>query len=127
MTTLNDANLENEESCDNLPPVNLLVAFLEFTSVVMFDLNGLCAISPNKADYWCVFKLDPTNLQTTRLCLIILTCITEDACANSILHDHNLAYTVNVHKMVAILGRAFPLNDFLPTFLANETQKSAKQ
>ncbi|CAG2166751.1 unnamed protein product [Oppiella nova] len=63
------------------PPSNLLVAFLEFSSIVM------------------LYTKDEAILQTSRLCFIILTCITEDQCANAIMHDMNLPFTVQLHRM----------------------------
>ncbi|KAG8195469.1 hypothetical protein JTE90_002641 [Oedothorax gibbosus] len=64
-----------------LPPSNLLVTFLEFSSIIMLNTK------------------DESNLNTCKLCFIILTCITEDQYANSIIHDVNLVYKVQLHRM----------------------------
>lgn len=65
----------------NLPPSNLLVTFLEFSSIIMLNTK------------------DESNMNTCKLCFIILTCITEDQYANSIIHDVNLVYKVQLHRM----------------------------
>ncbi|CAL8269434.1 unnamed protein product, partial [Gadus morhua 'NCC'] len=39
------------------------------------------------------------RLNSARLCLIILTCIAEDQYADSFLHDDNMNFRVNLHKM----------------------------
>ncbi|KFM81008.1 hypothetical protein X975_10907, partial [Stegodyphus mimosarum] len=65
----------------DLPPSNLLVTFLEFSSIIMLNTR------------------DESNMNTCKLCFIILTCITEDQYANSIIHDVNLVYKVHLHKM----------------------------
>ncbi|KAI2803984.1 hypothetical protein BLOT_008124 [Blomia tropicalis] len=69
------------EQGTNCLPTNLLVTFLEFTSIIMLDMK------------------DETTLESTRLCFIILTCITEDTCANSIIHDNNMGFIVNLQRM----------------------------
>ena len=58
-----------------------MVNFLEFCSIVM-----LCC-------------KDKQRLDTTRLCFIILNCITEDQCANALLHDVNVTFKVNLHRL----------------------------
>ncbi|GFT69451.1 armadillo-like helical domain-containing protein 3 [Nephila pilipes] len=68
--------VENE-----LPPSNLMVTFLEFSSIIMLNTK------------------DESNINTCKLCFIILTCITEDQYANSIIHDVNLVYKVQLHRM----------------------------
>ncbi|XP_035216620.1 armadillo-like helical domain-containing protein 3 [Stegodyphus dumicola] len=65
----------------DLPPSNLLVTFLEFSSIIMLNTR------------------DESNMNTCKLCFIILTCITEDQYANSIIHDVNLVYKVHLHRM----------------------------
>ncbi|GIY98723.1 armadillo-like helical domain-containing protein 3 [Caerostris extrusa] len=65
-----------------LPPSNLLVTFLEFSSIIMLNTK------------------DESNVNTCKLCFIILTCITEDQYANSIIHDVNLVYNVQLHRML---------------------------
>ncbi|CAG2106059.1 unnamed protein product [Medioppia subpectinata] len=78
--TSNEINKDTLESMQS-PPSNLLVAFLEFSSIVM------------------LYTKDEAILQTSRLCFIILTCITEDQCANAIMHDMNMPFTVQLHRM----------------------------
>ncbi|KAF8785102.1 Armadillo-like helical domain-containing [Argiope bruennichi] len=73
---LSPSKVENE-----LPPSNLLVTFLEFSSIIMLNTK------------------DESNVNTCKLCFIILTCITEDQYANSIIHDVNLVYKVQLHRM----------------------------
>ncbi|RWS04980.1 hypothetical protein B4U79_01113 [Dinothrombium tinctorium] len=63
------------------PPSNLLVTFLEFCSIVMLHTK------------------DEANTDTSRLCFIILTCISEDQCANAIMHDINIVFKVQLHRM----------------------------
>ncbi|XP_075676447.1 armadillo-like helical domain-containing protein 3 isoform X1 [Dermatophagoides pteronyssinus] len=91
--TLTDLQSDNEnESSDNnnviiqnnfigIIPTNLLVTFLEFSSIIMLGIK------------------DGANTKTARLCFIILTCITEDASANSIIHDNNMSFIVNLRRM----------------------------
>lgn len=73
---LTSSKVENE-----LPPSNLMVTFLEFASIIMLNTK------------------DESNINTCKLCFIILTCITEDQYANSIIHDVNLVYKVHLHRM----------------------------
>ncbi|CAL1280907.1 unnamed protein product [Larinioides sclopetarius] len=76
MINSSPSKVENE-----LPPSNLLVTFLEFSSIIMLNTK------------------DESNVNTCKLCFIILTCITEDQYANSIIHDVNLVYKVQLHRM----------------------------
>lgn len=62
-------------------PTNLLVTFLEYSSVVMQDTK------------------DVTRYSNAKLCLVILTCIAEDQYANSLMHDVNMNFRVNLHRM----------------------------
>ncbi|XP_054167117.1 armadillo-like helical domain-containing protein 3 [Oppia nitens] len=78
--TSNQINNDTLESIQS-PPSNLLVAFLQFSSIVMIHTK------------------DESILKTSRLCFIILTCITEDQCANAIMHDMNMPFTVQLHRM----------------------------
>ncbi|KAL3864628.1 hypothetical protein ACJMK2_006293 [Sinanodonta woodiana] len=72
---------------DNLPveppsqPTNLLVIFLEYSSVVMQDTK------------------DETRYNNAKLCLVILNCIAEDQYANSLMHDINMNFRVPLHRM----------------------------
>ncbi|XP_015791968.1 UPF0668 protein C10orf76 homolog [Tetranychus urticae] len=76
------SNLSNNSSTNELSiPSNLLVIFFEFCSIVMLQTK------------------DEENFDTSRLCLLILTCISEDQCANAIMHDLNIVYKVNLHRL----------------------------
>uniref|UniRef100_A0A3Q3IPA2 Armadillo-like helical domain-containing protein n=1 Tax=Monopterus albus TaxID=43700 RepID=A0A3Q3IPA2_MONAL len=65
----------------NLQTSNLLITFLKYASIVMQDTK------------------DEHRLNSARLCLIILTCIAEDQYADAFLHDDNINFRVNLHKM----------------------------
>ncbi|RMC11471.1 hypothetical protein DUI87_11590 [Hirundo rustica rustica] len=60
---------------------NLLITFLKYSSIVMQDTK------------------DEHRLHSGKLCLIILTCIAEDQYANAFLHDDNMNFRVNLHRM----------------------------
>lgn len=62
-------------------PTNLLVTFLEYSSVVIQDTK------------------DEIQHNNAKLCLIILTCISEDQYANSLMHDVNMNFRVPLHRM----------------------------
>ncbi|XP_063291186.1 armadillo-like helical domain-containing protein 3 isoform X2 [Pelobates fuscus] len=59
---------------------NLLITFLKYSSIVMQDTKE-------------------HRLNSGKLCLIILTCIAEDQYANAFLHDDNMNFRVNLHRM----------------------------
>uniref|UniRef100_A0A4W3GSB3 Armadillo like helical domain containing 3 n=1 Tax=Callorhinchus milii TaxID=7868 RepID=A0A4W3GSB3_CALMI len=65
----------------NVQTGNLLITFLKYCSIVMQDTK------------------DEHRLNSARLCLIILTCIAEDQYANTFLHDDNMNFRVNLHRM----------------------------
>uniref|UniRef100_A0A7N8XG72 Armadillo like helical domain containing 3 n=1 Tax=Mastacembelus armatus TaxID=205130 RepID=A0A7N8XG72_9TELE len=65
----------------NLQTSNLLITFLKYASIVMQDTK------------------DEHRLNSARLCLIILTCIAEDQYADAFLHDDNMNFRVNLHRM----------------------------
>uniref|UniRef100_A0A3P8WKY5 Armadillo like helical domain containing 3 n=1 Tax=Cynoglossus semilaevis TaxID=244447 RepID=A0A3P8WKY5_CYNSE len=69
----------------NLQTTNLLITFLKYASILMQDTK------------------DEHRLNSARLCLIILTCIAEDQYANAFLHDDNINFRVNLHKMVNLM------------------------
>lgn len=73
----NDSTLL-EPTCQ---PTNLLVTFLEYSSIVMQDTK------------------DEIQHNNAKLCLIILTCISEDQYANSLMHDINMNFQVSLHRM----------------------------
>ncbi|KAL4232385.1 hypothetical protein ACF0H5_009953 [Mactra antiquata] len=62
-------------------PTNLLVTFLEYSSIVIQDTK------------------ETNRYNNARLCLIILTCIAEDQYANSLMHDINMNFRVPLHRM----------------------------
>ncbi|XP_064601985.1 LOW QUALITY PROTEIN: armadillo-like helical domain-containing protein 3 [Liolophura sinensis] len=62
-------------------PTNLLVTFLEYSSIVMQDTK------------------DETRYNNAKLCLVILNCIAEDQYANSLIHDVNMNFRVPLHRM----------------------------
>lgn len=62
-------------------PTNLLVTFLEYSSIVIQDTK------------------DETRYNNAKLCLVILTCIAEDQYANSLMHDFNMNFRVPLHRI----------------------------
>ncbi len=66
------------------PPSNLLVIFLESCSAILQET-----------------KID-SNYDTIKMFLVILTCVTEDNYANSILHDSSILYSVFLYQAVLI-------------------------
>ncbi|XP_014662173.1 PREDICTED: UPF0668 protein C10orf76 homolog [Priapulus caudatus] len=60
---------------------NLLVTFLQYSSIVFQDVK------------------DESKQCNAKLCLIIMTCIAEDQYANSLMHDANMNFRVQLHKM----------------------------
>lgn len=75
-------SVTNEGDMSSLPS-NLLVSFLEFFSIVILNTK------------------DDSCYKTSRLCFVILTCISEDQCANAIMHDNNIAFRVQLHRTVS--------------------------
>ncbi|MGH0136630.1 UNVERIFIED_CONTAM: hypothetical protein FKN15_070037 [Acipenser sinensis] len=65
----------------NLQTSNLLITFLKYSSIIIQDTK------------------DEHRLNSAKLCLIILTCIAEDQYANAFLHDDNMNFRVNLHRM----------------------------
>ncbi|KAF2355248.1 protein of unknown function DUF1741 [Trinorchestia longiramus] len=65
----------------NVQPTNLMVTFLEYCSIVMQDTKS---------------EECHHNVQ---LCFIILTCISEDQYSNLLLHDANLVFSVELHRL----------------------------
>lgn len=61
-------------------PTNLFVAVFQYCSIVMQDHKNESSV---------------VNL---KLCLLILTCISEDQYANSMMHDNNLTFKVLLHR-----------------------------
>jgi hypothetical protein len=71
-------------------PTNLFVALFEYCSIVMKD-----------------YKTEtPTNC---KLCFLILTCISEDSYANTLMHDENLTFKVTIHR-AQMRHRKLPLD-----------------
>lgn len=65
----------------NDQPTNLLVTFFRHCSKVMADVRS-----------------DEVSVNKCKLCFITLTCITEEPFANSIMHDQNLSFKVQLYK-----------------------------
>ena len=72
--------INQSEHSSDLKSVNLLVTFLEYISIAMQDTKSDVAA------------------KNVTLCFIILTCLTEDQYATSIMHDSNLVFKVKLHK-----------------------------
>ncbi|XP_063221332.1 armadillo-like helical domain-containing protein 3 [Bacillus rossius redtenbacheri] len=62
-------------------PSNLLVTFFQYCSIVMQDTKSEASIS------------------NVKLCFLILTCVAEDQYANSLMHDVNLVFKVQLHRL----------------------------
>lgn len=62
-------------------PSNLLVTFFQYCSIVMQDTKT------------------ESGANTVKLCFLILSCITEDQYANSIMHDVSLTFKVHLHRL----------------------------
>ncbi|XP_013173601.1 PREDICTED: UPF0668 protein C10orf76 homolog [Papilio xuthus] len=74
-------NLAQIQALDNDQPTNLLVTFFQYCSIVMADTKSEASI--NKCS----------------LCFITLTCIVEEQFANSIMHDQNLTFKVQLYRL----------------------------
>ncbi|XP_052741104.1 armadillo-like helical domain-containing protein 3 isoform X2 [Bicyclus anynana] len=74
-------NLAQIQALDNEQPTNLLVTFFQYCSIVMADTRTESSI--NKCS----------------LCFITLTCIVEEQFANSIMHDQNLTFKVQLYRL----------------------------
>ncbi|PAA70060.1 hypothetical protein BOX15_Mlig017614g1, partial [Macrostomum lignano] len=62
-------------------PTNLLVVFLEYCSIIMQDTR------------------EQSMFNSCKLCFFILTAISEDEYANSLMHDLNMNFRVNLHRL----------------------------
>ncbi|KAI5646082.1 UPF0668 protein C10orf76 [Phthorimaea operculella] len=74
-------NLAQIQAIDNDQPTNLLVTFFQYCSIVMADTRTESSV--NKCS----------------LCFITLTCIVEEQFANSIMHDQNLTFKVQLYRL----------------------------
>ncbi len=83
---------------------NLLSVFLEYCSIIQ-------QFSKSKKFFFFFFLsskflliliLDEDMCNTTKLCYLILLCITEDEFANATMHDENVIFSVYLHKAVGI-------------------------
>ncbi|XP_041979740.1 armadillo-like helical domain-containing protein 3 [Aricia agestis] len=74
-------NLAQIQALDNEQPTNLLVTFFQYCSIVMADTRTEASI--NKCS----------------LCFITLTCLVEEQFANSIMHDQNLTFKVQLYRL----------------------------
>lgn len=71
-------------------PTNLLVTFLEYSSIVMQDT-----------------KTEESH-HNVKLCFVIVTCIAEDQYCNLLLHDANLVFQVPLHRLPMRHRKLFP-------------------
>nr|CAD7393324.1 unnamed protein product [Timema cristinae] len=62
-------------------PSNLLVTFFQYCSIVMQDTKS------------------EASSNNVKLCFLILTCVSEDQYANSLMHDVNLVFKVQLHRL----------------------------
>lgn len=96
--------LQNSASASNLTtgnfqdvqPTNLFVSLFEYCSIVMKDYTRM------------------ESIVNTKLCFIILTCISEDSYANSLMHDENLNFKVQIHRAQMRLRRLTKEKDSKP-------------
>ena len=79
--------LTNHSNDENKETNNLLINFLEFTSI-----NIVC-LREQKNEL-----LQKKLIITLRLCFHILTCIVEDQFANSIIHDSTSKFNIQIHR-----------------------------
>ncbi|CAD5118074.1 DgyrCDS6813 [Dimorphilus gyrociliatus] len=79
---VNEKEPDSKINCSNeVLPTNLLATFLEYSSIVMQGIK------------------EESRFHSCKLCLLILTCISEDQFANSLMHDVNINFRVPLHKM----------------------------
>nr|XP_002131899.1 armadillo-like helical domain-containing protein 3 [Ciona intestinalis] len=75
----------NTPTMDSVVPIgktsNVLCTFIQYTSIIMQDTKV------------------KQNISSSKLCFIILSCITEDQLANSFLHDANMIFHIPIHRM----------------------------
>ncbi|OWR52908.1 hypothetical protein KGM_209184B, partial [Danaus plexippus plexippus] len=74
-------NLAQIQALNNDQPTNLLVTFFQYCSIVMADTRT------------------ETSINKCSLCFITLTCIVEEQFANSIMHDQNLTFKVQLYRL----------------------------
>ncbi|XP_035716047.1 armadillo-like helical domain-containing protein 3 isoform X2 [Folsomia candida] len=82
-TSPNNTLSQNVTSPLQLPPSNLLVTFMEYTSLIMATQDVKSESSSN----------------LVKLCFIILTCIAEDQYANALMSDPHLVFRVHLHRV----------------------------
>ena len=64
---------------NEVTPTNLFVSLFEYCSIVMKDYK-------------------PESIVNCKLCFLILTCISEDSYANTLMHDENLNFKIMLHR-----------------------------
>ena len=52
-------------------------------------------------------KCEP-SLNTVKLCFLVLTCVSEDQYANSVMHDANLVFRIHLHRLPMRHRQAIP-------------------
>jgi hypothetical protein len=80
---------------------NLLSVFLEYCSIIQQFSKS--QISITFVLNILLLTLDEDMCNTTKLCYLILLCITEDEFANATMHDENVVFSVYLHKAVGDL------------------------
>jgi len=81
-------------------PTSLLATFIEYWYATI--INPFANNFTNSSFYFSSIVTQDTKADTLfnngKLCLLILTCISEDQYANSLMHDPNLVYKVQLHR-----------------------------
>ncbi|CAG0914518.1 unnamed protein product [Notodromas monacha] len=77
----NQKKSDTDQPSNSCETTNLLVAFLEYSSIVMQE---------TKMESRC---------DTVKLCFMILACVAEDQYANSLMHDPNFVFSCVLHRM----------------------------
>nr|CAG4647713.1 EOG090X027A [Moina brachiata]SVE92880.1 EOG090X027A [Moina brachiata] len=69
------------QTLDANTPTNLLATFLEYCSIVMQDTRSEAAYN------------------STKLCFLILICVSEDEYANALMHDTGITFRIPLHRL----------------------------
>ncbi|KAL1122959.1 hypothetical protein AAG570_003284 [Ranatra chinensis] len=79
--TQTEVTHQHNETETQSQPANLIGSFFQYCSIVMQDTK--CESSFN----------------TVKLCFLVLTCVSEDQYANSVMHDANLVFRIQLHRL----------------------------